>query len=312
MVGCSGNASPVAPSPTPQPAPPAAIALTCPASIALRTTTGQPVPLQYAPPEAVGGTAPLLVQCTPAPGAAVPVGVTTVSCMVTDARSQTASCTFAVAVTVAPSLTVQRFLALGDSLTFGTTSRAPLRVIPGDTYVQKLEFLLTERYPDQRLTVTNAGVPGNWVEMIEARYPEALRQSQAQVLILQGGANDLNAEGARAIRPAIGGLERMTRDAQRRGVSVILSTITPQRPGSPKGTASQEVREMNAQIRDLCRRYQTGCADLYAALGNEQSPLIGADGLHPTPAGYDAIAEAYLDVIRRLFERAPAPAPPSP
>ena len=122
------------------------------------------------------------------------------------------------------------------------------------------------------------------------------------------GANDLNADGARAITDIVTRLERMTRDAQGRGVAVILTTLTPQRPGSTKGTSPEAVRDLNVRIRDLCRRYNTGCADLYAAFGNEQSPLIGSDGLHPTLAGYDVIAETYFEVIRRMFERTATPA----
>ncbi|BCS31296.1 hypothetical protein TBR22_A04960 [Luteitalea sp. TBR-22] len=225
------------------------------------------------------------------------------SCTATDARAQTTSCNFGVTVAIAPTLSVERFLSLGDSFTFGTTSRLE-RVLQGDTYVQKLEFLLRERYPDQSFTLTNAGVPGQFMDQIEDRYPAALRQSNAQVLILQGGANDLNTEGARSITDVITRLERITRDAQGRRVSVILATLTPQRPNSSKGTTPPaDIRNINGRILDLCRRYQTGCADLYAAFGGEQSPLIGTDGLHPTPAGYDLIAETYFEVIRRLFER---------
>lgn len=250
----------------------------------------------------------MTVACTPPAGAPAPVGQTAVNCTATDARAQTATCSFAVAVAIAPTLSVERLLSLGDSFTAGTTSRAVEREIPGNNYVQKLEFLLLERYPDQRITVTNAGVPGQFVDQIEDRYPGALRQSNAQVMMLEGGANDLNADGARAITDVVTRLERMTRDAQGRGVAVILTTLTPQRPGSTKGTSPQAVRDLNVRIRDLCRRYNTGCADLYAAFGNEQSPLIGSDGLHPTLAGYDLIAETYFEVIRRMFERTAAPA----
>jgi lysophospholipase L1-like esterase len=265
------------------------------------------VSLTYAVPQAAGGTAPVSVTCTPPAGAPAPVGQTTVNCTATDARAQTTTCSFAVAVAIAPTLSVERFLALGDSFTFGTTSRALQREISGDTYVQKLEFLLRERYPEQRVTVTNAGVPGQFMDQIEDRYPAALRQSNAQVLLLQGGANDINTEGARSITDVVTRLERVTRDAQGRGVAVVLATLTPQRPGSSKGTSPEVVRDLNARIRDLCRRYNTGCADLYAAFGNEQSPLIGSDGLHPTPAGYDVIAETYFEVIRRTFERTATP-----
>lgn len=305
---CGGSSSPSTPT---QPTAPVGspLSLTCSAPAApLRTTTGQPVPLGYGAPVATGGTAPIVIACTPASGTLVPVGQTTVQCRATDARSQSASCGFSVSVVVAPTITVERFLALGDSFTFGTSSPALERVIPGDTYVQKLEYLLAERYPEQRTSVFNAGVPGLFMDQIEDRYPAALRQSNAQVLLLQGGTNDVNTEGARSITDVVTRLERVTRDAQSRGVSVVLATLTPQRSGSLKGTAPDVVRDLNGRIRDLCRRYQTGCADLYAAFGNEQSPLIGADGLHPTPAGYDVIAETFFDVITRLFERTATPA----
>jgi len=114
---------------------------------------------------------------------------------------------------------------MGDSFTFGVTSRLPAREIPGGTFVSKLEYLLAERYPDQRFSLTNAGVPGLWMEEIEDRYPAGLRQSDAQVVILQGGANDLNAVGARAVNDVVMRFERMTRDAQGRGVAVILSGV---------------------------------------------------------------------------------------
>jgi lysophospholipase L1-like esterase len=306
-AACGGGDSPSSPptQPTPIATP---LSLTCPAPVSLRTTTGQPVLLGYGQPQVTGGTAPVAIRCTPANGTAIPVGQTTVSCSATDARQQTGSCSFGVTVAIAPTLRVERFLALGDSFTFGTVSRAPAREIPGDTYVKKLEFLLRERYPDQPFALTNAGVPGQFMDQIEDRYPAALRNSNAQVLLLEGGANDLNTDGSGAIRDIVTRIERIARDAQSRGVAVILSTLTPQRPGSSKGTAPQLVRDLNAQIRDLCRRYQTGCADLYAAFGNEQSPLIGADGLHPTLAGYDLIAETYFAEIRRLFERTASPA----
>ncbi|MCC6162893.1 MAG: SGNH/GDSL hydrolase family protein [Acidobacteria bacterium] len=306
VAACGGGSSGASAPPTqPTPITPT-ITMTCVAPTPLRSTTGQAVPLQYTLPQVSGGTAPVGLRCSPALGTPVAIGLTSVTCTATDARSQTASCTFPVTVAIAPSLIVERFLAMGDSFTFGVTSRLPAREIPGGTFVSKLEYLLAERYPDQRFSLTNAGVPGLWMEEIEDRYPAGLRQSDAQVVILQGGANDLNAVGARAVNDVVMRFERMTRDAQGRGVAVILSTLTPHRPGSLRGSSSELVRETNVRIRDLCLRYRTGCADLYAAFGDEQSPLIGTDGLHPTPAGYDVIAETYFEVIRSMFERLPS------
>jgi hypothetical protein len=38
-------------------------------------------------------------------------------------------------------------------------------------------------------------------------------------------------------------------------------------------------------------------------MGGDFTPLIGADGLHPTLAGYDRMAETYFEVIVSAFER---------
>ena len=128
-----------------------------------------------------------------------------------------------------------------------------------------------------------------------ATWPPSASGSLAQLMVSQEASAVLPTPEASATPPATSS-------------QPWPGTLTPQRSGSLKGTAPDVVRDLNGRIRDLCRRYQNGCADLYAAFGNEQSPLIGADGLHPTPAGYDVIAETFFDVITRLFERTATPA----
>lgn len=303
-LGCGSGSTPTAPSPPTAPAPPpSALQLTCPSPLELRAVQGQPAPVPFTPPQAQGGTAPVAVTCTPAPGGTAPIGDSTVTCTATDARQVSTSCSFAVRVIAAPVLQVDRILSIGDSLTFGTVSRRPLRSIPGDTYVAKLQTLLSERYFDQQPQVFNRGLPGEWAFDLQDRYGGLLRETNPQLIILLTGANDLIAEGPRAIRSVVEVIERLTRDAQGRGIHVVLSTLPPQRPGSPKGFASREVVQLNAQILGLCSRYRTLCADVYTAMGGDFTPLIGADGLHPTLAGYDRMAETYFDVIVAAFER---------
>jgi lysophospholipase L1-like esterase len=304
-IGACGGSTPTAPTPPivapPLPAP-APLQITCPAPLDLRAVQGQPVPLSFGLPETQGGTAPVTVACTPAPGAAAPVGQTSVACLATDSRAVTAACEFSVRVVAAPLLGLERFLALGDSLTFGTTSRHGVRSIAGNNYVEKLQTLLADRYFDERPTVVNAGLPGEWAEDLEGRYGTILGQHDPQVLILLSGTNDLLASGAAAIPRVTRALESMARDAQQRRIRVILSTLPPQRPDSVKGMAFTEVVELNAEIRGLCARYRVPCADVYAAMGGDFSPLIGSDGLHPTLEGYDRMAETYFAVIASTFE----------
>jgi lysophospholipase L1-like esterase len=51
--------------------------------------------------------------------------------------------------------------------------------------------------------------------------------------------------------------------------------------------------------------------DLFTVLGTWQG-LVGVDGLHPTPAGYQKIAAVWADEIRARFEAAQPPPPPAP
>ena len=43
--------------------------------------------------------------------------------------------------------------------------------------------------------------------------------------------------------------------------------------------------------------------DLYNGLGGVPDGNIGADGLHPTPAGYDHIAQIWFDAIQQHYEQ---------
>jgi len=45
--------------------------------------------------------------------------------------------------------------------------------------------------------------------------------------------------------------------------------------------------------------------DVYAAFGGDTMTLIDFDGLHPTPAGYERIAQTFLTAIRQNLEQPP-------
>jgi len=47
------------------------------------------------------------------------IGATPVTCVATDAKSVTASCTFTVTLNAPPKISLERFLAFGDSITWG-------------------------------------------------------------------------------------------------------------------------------------------------------------------------------------------------
>src|SRR5688572_6968825 len=99
-------------------------------------------------------------------------------------------------------LSVTRFTAFGDSITWGTASPpgaafnlpglfafpvAP----PSYSYPSQLQKLFTVQYEGQTLSISNEGWPGEAVADGLTRIPEAIAATNPEVLLLLHGANDL-------------------------------------------------------------------------------------------------------------------------
>jgi lysophospholipase L1-like esterase len=270
---------------------------------------GAPATATFAIPTAQGGRPPTNVACTPASGSEFPVGSSPVTCNASDQASHTASCTFAVNVEAIPQLAKTKFLAFGDSITAGTTSPAPsiLTLNVEDSYPTKLLALLSQRYQDQTIVVKNAGQAGEKIDEGRSRLSGVLDANDPQVLLLLEGANDLNTGRGDAISTIIHGLEDMIGKAERRNIAVLLATFPPQNPAGNRGNGANYVPELNQKIRALAADEGAILVDLYAGFGGTWVGYIGEDGLHPTPQGYDRMAEIWRDKIQEVYDR-PAPA----
>jgi lysophospholipase L1-like esterase len=202
-------------------------------------------------------------------------------------------------------LKVTKLLAFGDSLTEGriAVSRTQLVVVPG-SYPDRLQRLLAARYGNQTIEVYNEGRAGEWAQDGLTRFASVVRELRPEVVILLEGANDLAAQGQRGISRAEGAIESMVKEARNRGAAVILAGLPPQASNS---TSADLVRDYNIRMREVARDEQVTFVDLFAAFGSRaDTGLIGPDGLHPTPSGYERMAQTFFDVIRAVFEVSPA------
>ena len=305
-AGCSE--SPVAPTPD--------LRISCPAPPRVAVTTPTAV-VVYDAPGVTGGSAPVSVSCTPPSGSAFPIGSSTVTCMARDAQQRTQSCGFAVTVERIPTIEAVRFVAFGDSITYGVLPSCPalatsvfdLRLdlplllravdIPA-SYPTKLQSLLSGHYAAQSLQVLNEGEAGETVQNGSTRLPGVLAQDSPQVLLLQEGVNDLNG-GATGMTVA-DGLRRMVRDARTRGVQVFLGTLLPQRADGCRARTPSRIAPTNDLIRGLASAEGATLVDLYQAFVGMESSLLGVDGLHPTEAGYERMAQTFFEAIRQKLE----------
>jgi lysophospholipase L1-like esterase len=297
--------------PTPPPA--AAPSLSCPASVSVTSPSGEAFPVSYPPATVTGGTAPTTLTCAPPSGSTFQIGATAVTCTLTDQVGRTATCGFSVTVTAPPRLARTRFLAFGDSITWGEDGRISSSALAAPTLRPRVQFpiaetypgalsgLLSARYTAQSPTILNAGKPGEAVTdpTTFPRYVSYTSSRAYDVVLLMEGANDLAKHGFSEI---IAGLNQMIGDAQSRQMQVLLATIPPENPDQLSQAAS--VGPFNDRVRDLAASKGVPLVDVYQAF-NGQLSLLGSDGLHPTAAGYDLIAETFFAAIKQNLEAAP-------
>jgi len=301
-AGCGGSDGP---GPPPTPLPPT---ISCPANQQTPASGGQPTPVNYDVPLAQDGQEPVTVACAPASGSPFAIGDTNVTCTATDALARAGTCGFVVSVTAVPQISVTKIVAYGDSLTEGVTSPDPttLRLNLPDSYPMKLQAVLSARYTDQAVEVFNEGCSGEFANGSSQncaggvqRLPGVLDRDKPQVLLLMHGANDLNND--RPISGVVGALEQMIDEAQRRGIVIIVASLPPQNPDGSRGNGAEELPRFSREVERMAADEGAIFLDLFNRMGTYVG-YIGVDGLHPTPAGYQKIAELWQEEIQRHFE----------
>jgi lysophospholipase L1-like esterase len=224
-----------------------------------------------------------------------------------------------------PRLSATKFVAYGDSITEGFVQRCPGsqpnevrplgvgffqlqgRPQPSPTgYPAKLQALLDARYPSQMISVVNEGRGGEEVESGVANLPRVLTANMPQVLLLQEGINTLNERRTAGIPLVVDGLRTMIQEARSRSITVFAGTLLPQRPGGCRAYDFSEgfddIIEANIQIRRMIGTEGAVLVDLYEAFNGQTAMLLGEDGLHPSAAGYERIAEAFFAAIKKYLE----------
>ena len=308
--GCGGD-SPAGPTPPP---PVAQLSVVCPPAQSEVSLKNQPVVITWPAPTTQGGTAPVQTSCTPASGSAFLPGTAPVACTATGAgANQTASCSFPVTVTRPPQISVTRFMAFGDSITWGTASppagflAIPIPA-PSYSYPSQLLGLLGGRYPEQAISMANEGWPGEAIGDGVNRLPSALAVNTPEVLLLLDGANDLLGSPSSATTQYIASkLRDMVRTATARmpAIRVLLATFPPQYHGTipyDRGAGAEFVPELNQRIVAVAQSEGATLVDLYAAFPAGGKPYIGVDGLHPTEQGFTLMAQTFAKVIQEKFE----------
>ncbi len=328
VVSGSCGKNPVAPTPVP------VLSISCPVAQNAQSLDGAPVIVTYPSPVVTGGEGVLTTTCTPTTGSRFPMGTSNVTCTAQDTKKQTASCGFQVTVARVPRLSATRFVAFGDSMTEGfvqvcrTTTLRGLDAVLEDlaflsrfselrppgysavSYPVKLQSALSARYAAQSITVINEGNGGETAAAGALDLPRVLNADTPQALLLLEGINDIHAgrpTQATAIPTVVSSLRTMVQEGKRRGMTVFLGTLLPQRKGACRGfdwtDDIEDVVAANSQIRSLASAEGVPLVDVYQAFSGQVDTLLGADGLHPSEAGYQKMADLFYTAITQRLEQ---------
>lgn len=195
-----------------------------------------------------------------------------------------------------------RIVALGDSTTAGTPAfLSPLEAPPwgrGDETSQYAYWLMEAR-PDW--DVLNRGVNGERSDQIRGRFARDVLGAEPAVVVIIAGVNDVY-QGL-SVEHVTGELQAMYEDAALAGIKVVAGSIVPYNTAS--ADQNDRMRSINRWIREQAGKDPNlAFVDTRAAVAAPTDPdklSDSPDQLHPSAAGYRAMADAIRPVIERIL-----------
>jgi lysophospholipase L1-like esterase len=206
---------------------------------------------------------------------------------------------------------VKTIVAFGDSITLGENGvpmgDAVLLVVDlPNSYPTRLQGRFDADFPGQGIAVLNRGVGGERIDLSVARFPGVVATDRPGAILLLGGYNDLFALGMAGAVPVAEGLRTMVRAARAAGVAhVFVSTLTPSGQG-PRRIDPAVILQTNVLIRQMATAEGAVLVAADDAFFGQSASLVGPDGLHPTPAGYEVLAATFYTALLNRILAPPA------
>ena len=183
----------------------------------------------------------------------------------------------------------RRVVFYGDSITDGWGRVPGTTFFPGKPYV-------------------NRGISGQTTAQMLLRFRQDVIELRPAAVVILAGTNDIAGNTGAATQPMIeDNLQSMAELARAHGIRVVLASVLPvsEYPWRPGVAPAEKVRRLNAWIRDYARRSGAVYLDYYDAMANARGGMdadFAADGVHPTPAGYEVMAPLAQQAIDRALQ----------
>jgi lysophospholipase L1-like esterase len=285
--------------------PAGAYVLSDPADLAVSAVSDLAIDL-YLPGDTAAGTSPLTMHTVAAQTNYVSTSGNHVGVADLPVMTTTLSWFFLARVEVMAPRSVGAVVAFGDSITDGTRSTP-------DTN-NRWPNHLTKRFMENgiEMGVLNTGIAANrvlgeWrgVNALARFDRDVLTQSAVTDVVVMEGINDLRVDPSVTAGDMIWGYRQLIARAHARGLRIYGATLLP---CEDSGRWTPEVESKRQEINDWIRTSDAydGVIDFDAAVRDPDTPskllpeYDSSDHLHPSDAGYEAMAAAVpLEFFRR-------------
>lgn len=179
----------------------------------------------------------------------------------------------------------------------------------GTGYPLLLASVLRERHPDRDFQVFNRGISGNVVPDLQARWQGDTLDLKPAILSILIGVNDVwhtlgkspADEVVKSYEAGYAALLDRTKTALPTARIVVLEPFVLR-----TGSVTEAWFPEFDQLRVACRRVADHAGarfvplhEMFQKRAAKTSPAYwAADGVHPTAAGHEAIARAWIDVVK--------------
>jgi len=187
-------------------------------------------------------------------------------------------------------------------------SKAPVDVVfMGDS--------ITEGWMDKRPAFftrgrIDRGIGGQTTPQMVLRMMSDVVALHPRAVHIMGGTNDI-AGNTGPMTPAMSenNVRAMTDIAQRHGIKVLIASVPPagRFQWAPQIETRSAIAELNRRLERVAHETGAVWVDYHPVLDDgtgAMKPGLAVDGVHPTEAGYDAMATVIDPILARVLRRA--------
>ena len=187
-------------------------------------------------------------------------------------------------------------------------SRAPVDVVfMGDSITEgwfdKRSGFFTEGRIDR-------GIGGQTTPQMLLRMMSDVVTLRPRAVHIMGGTNDVAGNtGPMTAQMTEDNVRAMTDIARQHGIKVLIASVPPAGnfPWAPKVETRSAIAELNRRLKRVATQTGATWVDYHPVLDDgsgAMKPGLSYDGVHPTEAGYDAMATVIEPVLANVLRRA--------